>query len=110
MEKKSSLPIKIYRNKIESRITIKIKVGYYPELLTPETMILLGITKSKITKNENSVNVPLLEITKVVLIHGNVVNNSYQQNSRVCLHPSIIRYFTWKFYISKNLWFRIFTY
>ena len=75
MEKKSSLPIKIYRNKIESRITIKIKVGYYPKLLTPETMKLLGITKSKITKNENSVNVPLLEITKVVLIHGNVVNN-----------------------------------
>ena len=49
MEKKSSLPIKTYRNKIESRITIKIKVGYYPELLTPETTKLLGITKSKIT-------------------------------------------------------------
>ena len=94
MEKKSSLPIKIYRNKIESRITIKIKVRYYPELVTPETMKLLGITKNKITKNENAVNVPLLEITEVVLIHGNVVNNSYQQNSRVCIHQSVIKYFT----------------
>ena len=40
-------------------------------------------TKSKITKNKNSGNVPLLEITEVVLIHCNVFNNSYQQNLRV---------------------------
>ena len=46
-------------------------------------MKLLGRTKSKITKNENGKNVPRLEITEVVLIHYNVVNNSYQQNSRV---------------------------
>ena len=48
-------------------------------------MKLLGSTKSKIIKNENGENVPCLEITEVVLIHcnGNVVNNSYQQNSRV---------------------------
>ena len=43
-------------------------------------MKLLGSTKSKITKDEN---VPYLEITEVVLMHCNVVNNSYQQNSRV---------------------------
>ena len=36
----------------------KIKRGYYLELLTPETMKLLGSTKSKITKNENGENVP----------------------------------------------------
>ena len=36
-----------------------------------------------ITKDENGENVPYLEITEVVLIHCNVVNNSYQQNSRV---------------------------
>ena len=51
-------------------------------------MKLLGSTKSKITKNKNGENVPPLEITKVeitkvVLIHCNVVNVSYQWNSRV---------------------------
>ena len=70
--------LRIYTNKIENRITFKIKT----ELLTPETMKLLRITKSKI-KDENGENVPSLEITEVVLIHCNVVNNSYQQNSRV---------------------------
>ena len=47
----------------------KMRTGYYLELLTPETMKLLGCTKSKITKNENCENVPYLEITEVVLIH-----------------------------------------
>ena len=61
----------------------KIKTKYYLELLTPETMKLLGSTKRKITKDQNGENVPHLEITEVVLIHCNIVNNSYQQNSRV---------------------------
>ena len=42
-------------------------------------MKLLRSTKRKITKNENSENVPYLEMTEVVLIHCNVVNNSYQK-------------------------------
>ena len=46
-------------------------------------MKLLRSTKSKITNDENSENVPYLEITEVVLIHYNVINNNYQQNSRV---------------------------
>ena len=75
--------IRIYVNKIENRITFKIKTGYYLELLTPETMKLLGSTKSKITKDENGENVPHLEITEVVLVHCNIVNNDYQQDSRV---------------------------
>ena len=45
--------IKVYINKIENRITFKIKTGYYFEFLTPETMKLLGSAKSKIPKNEN---------------------------------------------------------
>ena len=53
-------------NKIENRTMFKIKTGYYPELLTPETMKLLGSTKSKITNNENDENVPSLETTEVV--------------------------------------------
>ena len=75
--------ITVYPNKIENRIMFKIKTGYYLGLLTPETMKLLGSIKSKITKDKNGENVPYLEITEVVLIHCNVVNNSYQQNSRV---------------------------
>ena len=46
-------------------------------------MKLLGSTKSKATKDKNSENVPRLEITEVVLIHCNIVNSDYQQDSRV---------------------------
>ena len=46
-------------------------------------MKLLGNTKSKITKDKNGKNVPHLEITEVVLVHWNNVNNDYQQDSRV---------------------------
>ena len=63
--------------------TFKIKTGYYLELLTPKTMKSLGNTKSKITKDKNGQNVPHSEITEVVLIHCNTVNNNYQQDSRV---------------------------
>ena len=44
---------------------------------------ILGSTKNEITKNGNGENVPTLEITEVVLVHCNIVNNNYQQNSRV---------------------------
>ena len=50
--------IKIYVNKIENRITFKIKTGYY-------------------LKDKNSENVPYLEITEVVLLHFNTANNIY---------------------------------
>ena len=46
-------------------------------------MKLLGNTKSKITKDKNGENVLYLEITEVVLVHCNVVNDNYQQKSRV---------------------------
>ena len=42
----------MYINKIENRMTFKIKIGYYLELLTPETMKLLGSTRSKIKINK----------------------------------------------------------
>ena len=45
-------PIRIYVNKIENRITFKIKTGYYLEILTPEAMKLLESTKSEIIKNK----------------------------------------------------------
>ena len=46
-------------------------------------MKLLGSTKSKINKDKNSENVPLLEITEIVLTHCNIVNSDYQEDSRV---------------------------
>ena len=46
-------------------------------------MKLLGSTENKITKDKNGENVPHLEITEVVLVHCNIVNNDYQQDSRV---------------------------
>ena len=75
--------MKIYVNKIENMVTFKIKNGYYLELLTPETIKLLESTESKITKDKNGENVPHLEIAELVLIHCNLVNNNYQQNSRI---------------------------
>ena len=73
----------MYVNKIENMVTFKIKNGYSLELLTPETMKLLGSTENKITKDKNGKNVLHLEITKVALLHCNIVDNDYQQDSRV---------------------------
>ena len=46
-------------------------------------MKLLGSTKNKIAKDETTENVPNLEITEEVLVHCNIVNNDYQENSRI---------------------------
>ena len=46
-------------------------------------MKLLGSTISKINKDKNGENVPHLELVEVVLVHCNLVNNDYQQNSRI---------------------------
>ena len=51
-------------------------------------MKLLGSTKIKINKDKNGENVPHFEITELVLVHCNVVNNDYQQDSRV-LHAFV---------------------
>ena len=80
--------VQLYVNKIENRVTFKIKNGYSLELLTPESIKLLGSTENKITKDENGENVPHLEITEVVLVHCDIVNNDYQQDSRV-LHTFV---------------------
>ena len=75
--------VQIYVNKIENKVTFKIEDGYSLELLAPETMKLLGSTKNKIAKDKNGENIPHLEITEVVLVHCDIVNNDYQQESRV---------------------------
>ena len=76
-------PILIYANTINNRIVFKIKTGYKLELLSKETMKLLESTKDIIDADKNSENVPRLEIIEVDLVHCNLVNNSYQQDSRV---------------------------
>ena len=76
-------PILIYANTINNRIVFKIKTGYKSELLSKETMKLLGSTKYITDANKNSENVPRFENVEVVLVHCNLVNNSYQQHSRV---------------------------
>ena len=73
-------PILIYANNINNRIVFKIKTGYKLELLSKETIRLLGSTKDTIDADKN---VPRLENVEVVLAHCNLVNNSCQQHSRV---------------------------
>ena len=73
----------MYINRTENRITFKIKNGYYLELLTPETVKLLGSTESRITKDKNGENVPHLEVAALVLVHCSLANNNYQQDSRI---------------------------
>ena len=73
----------IYVNEINNRIAFKIKSGYKLELLSKETMKLLGSSTDTIDSDKNSELVPKLESVDLALVHCNVVNNSYQQASKV---------------------------
>ena len=77
--------ILIYANTLNNGIAFKIKSGYKLELLSKETMTLLGSTKDIIDADKNSENAPKLENVEVVLVHCNfsTFNNAYQQHSRV---------------------------
>ena len=68
-------PVLIYVNEINNRIVFKIKSGYKLELLSKETMKLLGSSTGTIDGDKKSVD--------LVLVHCNLVNNSYQQASKV---------------------------
>ena len=76
-------PVQIYSNKIKNKIAFKIKIGYKLELLTPETMDLLGSTKKVVDQDKNCENVPKLESVEVVLVHYYLVKNGYQLTSKV---------------------------
>ena len=75
-------PILIYPYGVKNRISFKIKTGYKLELLTNETQKLLSdgpiIDKDKVSKN-----VPQLEQVEYVLLHCNIVQNDYLQNSKL---------------------------
>ena len=68
----------MYANKIENRISFKIKTGHFLELLTTEAMKLLWSSENKITENKIGENVTHLEITEVVVVHSNIFNNNFQ--------------------------------
>ena len=76
-------PVQISVNKIKNRIVFKIKTGYKLELLSPETMKLLGSAKKDVDKEKDGEDVPKLESVEIVLLHCNLVNSSYQQASKV---------------------------
>ena len=64
-------------DKTENKVMLKIKK------LTSKTMNIFGSTKKKINKSKNGENISHLEITEVVLVNFNIVNNDYQLYSKV---------------------------
>ena len=76
-------PVQIYPSKIKNRIVFKVKIGYKLELLSPETMKLLGSTKTDVDQDKDGEDVSKLESVEVVLVHCKLVNKNYQQASKV---------------------------
>ena len=73
-------PLQIHVNILKNRIVLKIQTGYkLTELLTEETMPLLGSSEKYIENNKDGEIVPRLETVEIVLVHCNLVNSSYQQ-------------------------------
>ena len=81
-----NLPIKIYGNKIQNKITYKIRTGCYFELLTTEAIKLLGNARMKITNDGEEVI--HLEIIEVIFMRYNIVNKDYWHDSRA-LHTFV---------------------
>ena len=75
--------IQIYPNKIKNRIVFKVKIDCKLELLSPQTMKILRSAKKDVDNDKDGEDVPKLESVEVVLVHCNLVNNSYQQASKV---------------------------
>ena len=76
-------PAPIYPNRIQNRIVFKIKKGYKLELLTPETIRLLGSTKKKGEKDKDGKNVSKLESVEVNIVHCNFIKYDCQHTSKV---------------------------
>ena len=76
-------PVQIYPNKVKNRFFSKIRTGYKLQLLTSETMKLLGSTKKDVDADKDSENVPKLESAEVLIVHCNLVKNDYQHSSEL---------------------------
>ena len=70
-------------NKIKCRIVSKIRKGYKLELLSPETKKLFGSAKKDVYQDRYGENAQKLESVEVLSVHCNLVNNNYQQASKV---------------------------
>ena len=75
-------PLQIHVNKIKNRIVFEIKTGYKLELLSSETMKLLGSARKDVNQDKDDGNVQKLKSVEVALVHCNLVNNNYQQPSK----------------------------
>ena len=73
-------------NMINNRLVFKIINGYKLELQTTETLKLFGSTKKLIEKKKNGASLPSLQVAEVFLVLYNLVDNEYQQKSKV-LYP-----------------------
>ena len=79
-------PVLVYVNRTKNRIIFKIKSEYKLELISKETMALLGSSSNAIDSDKDGELVPKLEVVEafeVVLVHCNLVNKNYQQASKV---------------------------
>ena len=76
-------PMQIYANKVKNKTVFEIKRSYKLELSFPKTMRLLGSAKKDKDQDKDGEDVPRLESAEVVLVHYNLVNNNYQQASKV---------------------------
>ena len=75
--------IHVYINTFNNRLVCKTKDGYKLELQTPEAKKLFGNTRKLIDKTKNGENVPSLEVVEVILVQWYLVDNQYQQKSKV---------------------------
>ena len=101
--KKHVTLVQIYPNKIKSRIIFKIKTGYELELLSPETIKLLGSSKKDVDKDKGGEEAPKLEFVEAVLVHCKLFNNSYQKASKVLFTFVPNKKFGWLITISHRL-------
>ena len=76
-------PVQTYTNKTKNRMVSKIKTGNKIELSSLEIMKLLRSTKKNVDQDKDGEDEPKLESTEVILVHYNLVNNIYQQASKV---------------------------
>ena len=67
--------VQTYVKILKIELHLKLKMGI--------VLKLLGTIKNKMTKEKMVKMYPHLEITEVILVHGNIVNNDNQQDSRV---------------------------
>ena len=76
-------PVQIYPNKIKNRIVFKVKTGYKLELLSQRNDETIRKYKKYVDQDKDGEDTPKLESVEVILVHFNLVNNNYQQTSKV---------------------------